>query len=66
VRVENGNDNANISWRIAMSRDEAEKIIDKIIDNLSGRCGIGDEWHEIDEDIQEEIKEDWIAIVLSR
>ncbi len=48
-----------------VEQEKAEQIVDKIISDLSGRSGIGDEWYGIDSDIQEEIKEEWIGIVLS-
>lgn len=38
---------------------DIDKIIDVIIDDISGRKGIGDEWYQIDDDIQEEIKATW-------
>ena len=40
-----------------------EKIVDEIIKDISDRKGIGDEWDYIDEDIQDEIKEEWQQIV---
>jgi hypothetical protein len=48
-----------------MNKEQAEKIVDEIINDLSGRSGIGDEWYGIDEDIQGEIKAEWVAIILS-
>ena len=35
-----------------------------IIEDLSDRCGLGDEWDQIDDDIKDEIKEKWKDIVL--
>lgn len=40
----------------------AEKIIEDIVGDIIDRKGIGDEWEQIDKDIQEEIKEAWIKI----
>ncbi len=37
----------------------AELAVEAIIDDLSGRKGIGDEWDQIDPDIQDEIIEEW-------
>jgi hypothetical protein len=36
-----------------------EMAVHAIIDDLSGRKGIGDEWDQIDPDIQDEIIEEW-------
>ena len=40
-----------------------ENIVDKIIDDLTDRGGLGNEWDQIDEDIQAEIKEEWVNII---
>jgi hypothetical protein len=37
----------------------ADEIISKIIEDISGRKGIGDEWEDIDEDIRKEIIDEW-------
>ncbi len=37
----------------------ADKIIKVIIDDISDRSGLQNEWDEIDEDIQKEIKDEW-------
>lgn len=47
-----------------MNRATAAKIVDAIIVEMSGRMGLGDEWDGIDEEVQAEIREDWITIVL--
>ena len=44
-----------------MSRNE--KIIDEIIKDLRDRSGLGNEWDNIDEEIQQEIKKDWLEIL---
>lgn len=36
-----------------------EKMVDAIVKDISGRCGLGNAWEEIDEDIQEEIMRTW-------
>jgi len=41
----------------------AEIIVDKIVDDLSDRRGIGQEWDQIETDIKNEIKETWCNIV---
>jgi hypothetical protein len=47
-----------------MDRKTAEKIVDKIIDDLSDRRGLSGEWDMIDDEIRHEIRETWIEIVL--
>ncbi len=37
----------------------ADRIIGVIIEDISGRSGLGNEWEEIDEETQKEIKEEW-------
>lgn len=46
-----------------MKEDIYKKIVEELICNLSDRRGIGDEWYQIDDDIQEEIKQEWINII---
>jgi hypothetical protein len=46
-----------------MSKGFAETVVDKIIANLRDRRGLRQEWEQIDEEIQEEIRQDWIKIV---
>lgn len=41
----------------------SEAIVFKIVSDLKGRKGIGDEFDQIDSDIQEEILQHWTAIV---
>ena len=42
---------------------EYRKAVDEIIDDLKGRGGLCHVWDQIDEDIQEEIKEEWAEIL---
>lgn len=42
----------------------ADLIVDEIIEDLSDRGGLGDEWSNIDDDIQDEIRQQWKTIVL--
>ena len=44
----------------------AEAIAFDIVTDLSGRKGLGNEWDEIDEDIQDEILKKWVNIVESK
>lgn len=43
----------------------ASKIVDAIIEDLSGRKGLGDEWDQIDDDVKEQIREKWTRIMES-
>ena len=43
--------------------EEIKKVVEEIVSDLSDRKGIGDEWGQIDSDIQEEIKEKWFNII---
>lgn len=40
----------------------AKRIIHRIIQDLEGRKGIGDEWDRIDQNIQQEIKNKWVEL----
>lgn len=42
---------------------KAKKIVATILDDMLGRGGLDEVWGGIDEDIQEEIRATWIAIV---
>ena len=44
---------------------KATLIVDKIIKDLSDRRGLRHEWEKIDEDIQQEIRDEWRNIVLT-
>jgi len=48
-----------------MELPQAKRIVDGIIEDLSDRRGLRQEWDQIDEEIQEEIKEEWLRIVMS-
>jgi hypothetical protein len=39
------------------------QIVEDIISDLSDRRGFNNVWYEIDEDIQNEIKEKWFTII---
>jgi hypothetical protein len=41
----------------------AENIVEKLISDLKDRRGFRQEWEEIDEDIQQEIRETWKGII---
>lgn len=42
----------------------AELIVDAIIGDIQGRCGIGDCWDNIEEVTRQEIEEAWMNIVM--
>lgn len=44
--------------------EQAEKIVENIVSDLTDRRGLKQEWWMIDEDIQKEIKETWKEIIL--
>jgi hypothetical protein len=41
----------------------AERIVKAIITDFTDRRGLRQEWEQIDADIQQEIRETWLAIV---
>jgi hypothetical protein len=45
------------------NKNIAQNIVEKIIDDISDRSGIGNEWECLDEDIQDEIREVWVKII---
>lgn len=46
-----------------MNKMNVTAIVDKIIDDLSGRKGIGDEWDMVDQEIKDEIRKEWADII---
>ena len=47
-----------------MTREAAVKIVDALIEDITDRRGFSQEWDNCDEDIQQEIREQWITIVM--
>ncbi len=43
----------------------ASKIVAEILKDLRGRKGLGDEWDQIDDEIQQEIVGRWAEIAIS-
>lgn len=41
----------------------ASEIVDAIIEDLSDRRGLGQEWEQVDDEIKKEIKDTWAAII---
>lgn len=48
-----------------MTNGQAKKIVEAIVDELSGRKGLRHEWEQIDPEIQDEIMQEWTKIVLA-
>lgn len=46
-----------------MSQADPIEIAKKIAHDIEGRKGLGNEWEEIDPEIQEEIVEEWATII---
>ena len=44
--------------------DVARQIVDNILYDLTDRRGLRQEWEQIDDDIQQEIKDAWFQIVM--
>ena len=44
-------------------REKAREIAESIASDIKGRRGIGNEWEMIDDVIQEEIIDAWMAII---
>ena len=42
--------------------EQAEKIVDAILVDLADRRGLRHEWDQIDDDIQAEIRAEWMLI----
>ncbi len=45
---------------------KAKEIVLEIIDDITGRSGIGNEYEQIDEEIQQEIFDTWVKIVVDK
>lgn len=48
------------------SFSKEKEIVFEIMEDFTDRRGLKQEWHEIDDDIKEEIIETWINIVKSK
>lgn len=48
-----------------MNQAQAERAVALIIKDLTDRRGLRQMWEEIDRDIQDEIRAQWAAIILS-
>jgi hypothetical protein len=44
--------------------EKAIKAVERIIDDLTDRRGLREEWDEIDEDVQGEIMTVWVGIIV--
>lgn len=47
-----------------MERDDAAERVERIIESLQDRSGLGDQWDLMDPETQEEIIECWTQIVM--
>lgn len=47
-----------------MSYEEAADYVEQILADVRDRAGLGDELDRIDEETQEEIREQWIKILM--
>ncbi len=45
------------------TQEIAKKAVKIIVSDLSDRRGLGNEWDQIDKDIQDEIKEQWTRYI---
>lgn len=41
----------------------AERCVNSIVVDITGRCKLGNAWDEIDKDIREEIEKEWRNII---
>ena len=47
------------------SKQNAQDAAQAIADDILGRSGLGNEWHQIDRQTQEEILESWTELILN-
>ena len=43
--------------------ERASAAVARIIDDMAGRKGLGNEWEDCDDDIQDEIRKTWEGLV---
>ena len=48
-----------------MNNAKATLIVEAIINDLCGRRGLRQEWEAIDEEIQQELKQEWVDLVIA-
>lgn len=48
---------------LAAKTRASRRIAEMIAEDIGGRCGLGNEWEQIDSDIQAEILETWTRII---
>lgn len=49
---------------MALSQEDAERIVDAILVDMQDRRGLGHEWFQIEADIRDEIREAWIQAAI--
>jgi len=47
-------------------RAEARRVVDELINDLTDRSGLRQEWDRIDKGTQDEIRQAWTEIILQR
>jgi hypothetical protein len=50
---------------MSTKENAAKAIVARIIEDLTERHGLGDEWDLLSEDVQDDIREAWLHIVRS-
>lgn len=50
---------------LQVTNNQAKKIVDGIIGDLTNRKGLSGEWYSIDEEVQENIRKEWIRIIMA-
>lgn len=43
--------------------EKSKRIVARLLQDMSGRKGLGDEWDMIDDDVQDEIIQEWVNLV---
>lgn len=46
--------------------ETAKKIVDDIVDDMNGRSGLGNELEQCDQEILQEIRDTWEALIVER
>lgn len=48
-----------------MTPAQANRIVELILEDLCDRSGLGDEWSNIDDSVQAEIRTEWASIIIA-
>jgi hypothetical protein len=49
---------------LEMDKNTIKAVVDALIEDLSGRKGLGNEWENCDEEVQAESKKEWCDIIM--